>query len=82
VCEEGAYNLDRDLFYGHMCRVDGVTLGEETEEQPDGVAVTALGVQGEVAVRHHFLEQETADEGTEQVAIRHGPSFLSVPTMA
>ena len=74
VAQEAACEVGINLFDGDLSGVGAVLLEQEAEQQQNGLAVTCLGAGAEVAFLDNVLEQEAADEGSEQVSAGHGVS--------
>ena len=74
VAQEGAHQLGIDLLDRDAGRVGAMSCGDEAEQQQQAVAIAVAGMGAEVAVRVELLEQETADERTDQVGGWQGVS--------
>lgn len=72
MSEEAADDVGRDLLDGHVDGIGGMCRGQIPEEQAEGVSVVVLGIDAEVAIRNHVLDEKATDEGAKRMRRRHG----------
>jgi hypothetical protein len=56
VGQEVTYNLGLDILYSDPSRGNAVTLGDESEQQADGISIALLRIEAQIAVGGHVFE--------------------------
>jgi len=56
VGQKVAYHLGIDILYGQPSRVNAITLGDESQQQADGISVALLRIEAQIAVGDHVFE--------------------------